>query len=232
MTGDRPRKSKGGPAAPPEPEDAALVETFLRANPSFLADNPALYRALTPPKRVHGERMADHMAAMLEAERARGAELRATLEDLVGHGRTNQANQARAHKAVLALIAARTPAEALDIIVQDWPDLLGLDVVTVCAEGRAVVGARPLSRGTVARLLPGSAPFVLRPHASDTEILYGEAAALVASDALARLSLASGGEALLACGSRDAGHFEPRQGTELVSFVAAAAAITLGRTDG
>jgi uncharacterized protein YigA (DUF484 family) len=228
MTGDRPRRSKGG-AAPPEPDEAAQVEAFLRAHPAFLADHPALYRTLVPPRRVHGERMADHMVAMLAAERARAAELRTTLEDLVAHGRTNQANVARAHKAVLALIAARSATEALDIMVQDWPDLLGLDVVTVCAEGRAVLGARPLARGSIARLLPNASAFVLRPQATDQEALYGEAAALVSSDALARLTLASGGEALLACGSRDAGHFEPRQGTDLVSFLAAAAATALGR---
>jgi uncharacterized protein YigA (DUF484 family) len=230
MTGDRPRRSKGGAAAPPEPDEATLVEGFLRTHPGFLADHPALYRALTPPRRVHGDRMADHMAAMLEAERARGAELRTTLEEVIAHGRANQANQARAHKAVLALMAARTATEALDIMVQDWPDLLGLDVVTVCAEGRAVLGARPLARGSIARLLPASATLALRAQASDTEALYGEAAALVSSDALARLTLASGGEALLACGSRDAGHFEPRQATDLVSFLAAAAAIALGKS--
>jgi uncharacterized protein YigA (DUF484 family) len=226
MSGDRPRKAKG---TSPEPDEAAAVEAFLRANPGFLADHPGLYRALVPPRRVHGERMADHMAAMLEAERARCGELRATLEDLVAHGRTNAAHQARAHKAVLALMAARSAAEALDIMGQEWPDLLGLDVVTVCAEGHAVLGARPLARGTIARLLPGAAAFMLRAQASDQEALYGEAAALVASDALARLSLANGGEALLACGSRDPGHFEPRQATDLFSFLAAAAAIALGR---
>lgn len=229
MTGDRPRRSKGGPQAPPDADEAALVEAFLRAHPSFLADHPALYRSLVPPRRVHGERMADHMAAMLEAERARGAELRATLEEVVAHGRANQANQARAHKAVLALLGARTATEALDIMVQEWPDLLSVDVVTICAEGRAVLGARPLPRGAMARLLPNAAVFMLRAQASDTELLYGEAAPLVASDALARLSLASGGEALLACGSRDPGHFEPRQGTDLMSFLAAAAAIALGK---
>lgn len=226
MAGDRPRKAKG---SSPEADEAAAVEAFLRANPGFLADHPALYRALLPPLRVHGDRMADHMAAMLAAERARGAELRATLDELVAHGRANAANQARAHKAVLALMGARNPAEAIDVMVQEWPDLLGLDVVSICAEGRAVPGARPLARGTLARLLPGAAAFVLRADAADQEVLYGEAAALVASDALARLSLASGGEALLACGSRDQGHFEPRQATDLVSFLAAAAAVALGR---
>ena len=230
MTGERPRKSKGGKdAVVAEPDEAAMVETFLRANPAFLAEHPALYRALTPPRRVHGERMADHMTAMLEAERARAAELRGTLEELIAQARANQANQARANQAILALLAARTPAEALDIIGQDWPDLLGVDVVTICAEGRAVTGARPLARGTVARLLPSSGPIALRPQATDTEALYGEAAALVASDALARLTLANGGEGMLACGSRDAGHFEPRQGTELVAFLAAAVSIALGR---
>jgi uncharacterized protein YigA (DUF484 family) len=226
MGTDRPRKAKGGA---PEPEEAALVEAFLRAHPGFLADHPALYRTLVPPRRVHGERLADHMAAMLAAERARAAELAATLEQVVAHGRANLANQARAHKAVLALMAARSATEALDILVQDWPDLLGLDVVSVCAEGRAVLGARPLARGTIARLLPNGSLFALRAEATDQEALYGEAAALVASDALARLSLANGGEALLACGSREAGHFEPRQATDLVSFLAAAAAIALGR---
>lgn len=229
MSGDRPRRSKGGAQAPAEADEATLVEAFLRANPSFLADRPALYRALVPPRRVHGERMADHMAAMLEAERARGAELRATLEDVVSHGRANQANQARAHKAVLALMAARSATDALDILAQEWPDLLGVDVVTVCAEGRAVLGARPLARGSIARLLPNGATFMLRSQASDTDALYGEAAPLVASDALARLTLASGGEALLACGSRDPGHFEPRQGTDLMSFLASTAAIALGK---
>ncbi|QXM23327.1 DUF484 family protein [Elioraea tepida] len=226
MSGDKPRRVRGQAQ---EPDEAAQVEAYLRAHPGFLAERPSLYRTLLPPRRVHGERLADHMAAMLEAERARGAELRATLEELVAHGRHNAANQARAHKAVLALMAARSAAEALDIIVQDWPDLLGLDVVSVCAEGRAVLGARPLARGTIARLLPNGSPFALRSRATDQEALYGEAAALVASDALARLTLASGGEALLACGSRDPGHFEARQATDLVSFLAAAAAVALGR---
>ena len=37
----------------------AAVEAFLRANPGFLAERPGLYRALSPPERVHGEALAD-----------------------------------------------------------------------------------------------------------------------------------------------------------------------------
>lgn len=228
MSPDRPRR-RADPAEP-DADEAAFVEAFLRAHPDFLAARPALYRALVPPRRVHGDRLADHMAAMLAAERAQAALLRERLEALVAAGRANAAIQARAQRAVLAVLAAREPAEAFDVIVQDWPALLGVDVVAVGAEARALPLARPLPRGLVARLVPPAAPVALRPEARETETLYGEAAALVASDALARLPLPGGGEALLACGVREAGAYEPRQGTEVIAFLAAAAAAALTRT--
>src|SRR5689334_21904255 len=61
------------PHRKPESDDGAFVERFLRANPGWLAERLELYRVLTPPARVHGERLADHMAAMLRAERAHAA---------------------------------------------------------------------------------------------------------------------------------------------------------------
>jgi uncharacterized protein YigA (DUF484 family) len=226
---DRPRTRRRAGTVEPDADEAAFVEAFLRAHPGFLADRPALYRALTPPKRVHGERFADHMAAMLEAERERGAVLRDRTEALLAAGRANAAIQSRAQRAVLAVMAARSAAEVLDIIVQDWPALLGVDVVAVCAEARALPLARPLPGGFVARVVPAGTPVALRAEAADTETLYGEAAALVASDALARLPLPKGGEALLACGARDPGAYEPGQGTDVLAFLAAVAAVALTR---
>ena len=58
---------------------------------------------------------------------------------------------------------------------------------------------------------------------------FGEAAPLVASDALVRLPLPNGGDALLACGVRDPGAYEPGQGTDVLGFLAAVAAIALTR---
>lgn len=229
MSTDRPRSRRRAGTVEPDADEAAFVDAFLRAHPDFLAERPALYRALTPPRRVHGERLADHMAAMLEAERERGMVLRDRTEALLAAGRANAAIQSRAQRAVLAVMAARTGAEALDIIVQDWPALLGVDVVSVCAEGRALPLARPLPRGYLARTLPSGSAVVLRAEAFDTETLYGEAAALVASDALARLPLPQGGEALIACGAREPGFYEPGQGTDVAAFLAAVAAVALTR---
>ena len=229
MSTDRPRTRRRAGTVEPDPDEAAFVEAFLQAHPGFLADRPALYRALVPPRRVHGERLADHMAAMLDAERERGLVLRDRTEALLAAGRVNAATQSRAQRAVLAVMAARGPAEALDIIQQDWPGLLGVDVVTICAEGRALPLARPLPRGFVARSVRAGSPAALRADAFDTETLYGEAAPLVASDALVRLPLPNGGDALLACGVRDPGAYEPRQGTDVLCFLAAVAAIALTR---
>ncbi len=229
MSADRPRSRRRAGTVEPDADEAAFVEAFLRAHPGFLADRPALYRALTPPRRVHGERLTDHMAAMLAVERERGVELRDRTEALLAAGRANAAIQSRAQRAVLAVMAARGAAEALDIIVQDWPALLGVDVVAVCAEARALPLARPLPRGFVARMVPSGTPVALRAQAFETETLYGEAAPLVASDALARLPLPKGGDALLACGVRDAGTYEPGQGTDVLAFLAAVVAVALTR---
>ena len=48
-----------------------FVEAFLRANPAWLAEHPELCRVLEPPVRMHGEGLADHMAAMLRVQRER-----------------------------------------------------------------------------------------------------------------------------------------------------------------
>ncbi len=224
------RKSRRQGGSGSDDAAAHAVETFLLSHPDFLARRPGLYAALAPPVRVHGERLADHMAAMLAAERRRAAELVARQKAMLVAGRRAAALQSRAQRAVLALMPSRTPAEALDILQQEWPGLLGIDVVSVCAEARCLPLARPLPRGFVARTLPHGARVALRAEAHDTETLYGEAAPLVASDALARLPLPRGGPALIACGARDQGHYAHGQPSEVMAFLAAAAAIALTRT--
>ena len=73
------------PAALPE-----AVEAFLRRNPGWLAAHADLYALLDPPQRVHGERLADHMAALLLAARSRADRLagksRMDFVRLVAHG--------------------------------------------------------------------------------------------------------------------------------------------------
>ncbi|MGH7115569.1 MAG: hypothetical protein ACREE9_13865, partial [Stellaceae bacterium] len=59
------------------------VVAFLRARPRFLAERPDLYRVLAPPRRVHGEQLADHMAAMIEAGREHASAMSARAEGVL-----------------------------------------------------------------------------------------------------------------------------------------------------
>ena len=138
--------------------DPAAVEAFLRAHPDFLAARPALYAILTPPQRIHGEAMADHMAAMIEAGRQ---EWRGLLEA----GRTRSAFAAKVAEAVLALIAS---ADAEDCLRHEWPAHLGLES---CRLGP---------------LVPGPAQ-LLRDVSPASPALHGEAAPLIRREALLRV---------------------------------------------
>lgn len=181
---------------------------FLRRNPAWLAGQAELWHVLEPPRRVHGERLADHMAAMLAAERAHSAALAA-------RATAAAALAARVQGAVVALLAASDP---LDCAIHEWPGLLGLDAVAFCAEGD-VPGARPIPPGTVQRLL-GAATALVRPGLADS-LLHGEASALARTEALIAVPLPE--PALLALACRDARALSP-DGTSSLTFLGRALA--------
>ncbi len=204
-----------GKDASPERE-AEEVAAWLRANPSFLTERPELYRLLTPPRRFHGEEMADHMAAMIAAERA-------ATQSLAASARAEDGFVRRTQQAVLALIAAADPAEAVS---HEWPALLGLEHCTLADEGLPAPHRQRLPAGTVEALLPAGRETLLRDHPTDAPLLHGEAAALITRDALARLPL-DGTPTVLVLGAREP-HALPRSGAgPQLRFLAAALAARL-----
>ena len=58
---DRAQAGQASEAPDAELPAASAVAAFLRVHPEFLAEHPDLYRVLDPPRRVHGERMADQL---------------------------------------------------------------------------------------------------------------------------------------------------------------------------
>jgi uncharacterized protein YigA (DUF484 family) len=199
-----------------------LVESFIRANPGWLAERPDLYRILVPPVRVHGERLADHMVAMLRAERAYAAAMAERADKVLAAGRAAAGLAGRVQAAVVALIRSPDP---VDCIRSEMPDILALDAIALCIEGHQR-GARSLPPGAVTRLLGGK-DVVFRTAPSDAPILHGEAAELARHDALVRV--AGSPEALLALASRDPLSLDPAQGTGGLAFLGRAVAASLGR---
>ncbi|MDE2335610.1 MAG: hypothetical protein KGK10_13850 [Rhodospirillales bacterium] len=161
------------PEAPPLPQDEAAesVAAYLRAHPGFLAARPALYAALTPPLRRHGEGVADHLAAMVAAARHDAA-------SVVAAGRASAALAARVQEAVLALFnAASVPACVSEV----FPPLLGVDAASLCVE-QQLAGTRCLAPGEVERRLGGRS--VAIGAACGDPTVHGEAAPLAFHDAL------------------------------------------------
>ena len=202
--------------------DAADVAAFLRANPAWLADNPDLYRILTPPRRVHGEVLADHMAEMVRAERSHAAEMAARADGILAAGRAAAGLTARVQDAVLALMRA---ADTPDCLTGELPGVLGVDAVALCSE-QDRPGARRLPSGTVARLM-GGRDVVFRETPEDAVLLHAEAARLARHDALIRIS--GGGPTLLALVARDRQVLEPGQGAGALAFLGRVVAAALAR---
>ncbi|WP_338663498.1 hypothetical protein VQH23_25525 [Pararoseomonas sp. SCSIO 73927] len=211
----QPGRPPDGPSTGPADEEAARVAAYLAANPGFLAERPALYRALHPPVRVHGETLADHMEALLGAARAEtGAVAEAA--------RAGQDLTLRAATAVTALIGAPDP---IAVVSAEWPALLGLEGAALAAEGPPSPGIRHLPCGAVAGIMAGRE--VLLREAPADAALHGEAHPLIARDALARLPGAR--PRLLVLGAREAGRLPLRGATAPLRLLAHALAHALNQ---
>lgn len=185
----------------PEPEQEGVlseaVEAFLRANPGWLAEKPELYRVLVPPARVHGEAIADHMAAMIRAERLHSAEMSARADGILASGRAAAGLTQRVQEAVLALIHAADPAE---YVAGEIPPILGVDSALLCLEDH-LPHTRPLPSGTVQTILRGR-DVVYRDNPDDAVLFHAEAARLACRDALIRVPW-RGAPGLVSLVSRD-----------------------------
>ena len=206
--------------------DQTGVEAFLRANPSWLADNPNLYRILVPPNRVHGEHLADHMAAMVRAERAHAAAMAERADDVLAAGRAAAGLAGRVQEAVLALLRSDDPT---DCLTGEMPGILAVDAVHLCMEA-LLPNVRPLPQGMVGRLL-GGRQVLFRDNVTDARRLHAEAAGLAGHDALV-LVPAHGPPALLALLARDRIVLDPVRGAGALSFLGRAIAAAMGRSWG
>lgn len=196
--------------------EGEFVEAFLRANPAWLAQHPQLYHVLEPPMRVHGEGLADHMAAMLRAHRA-------NVDGLLAAGRATAGLAGRVQDAVLALLRSSDPA---DCVASEMPGILAVDAAHLCMEVEHP-GARRLPQGIVDRLLDGR-HVVFRDTPPDARMIHAEAAGLARHDALVRVP-GDGPPGLIALLARDRHLLDPAQGSGPLTFLGRAVAAALGR---
>jgi uncharacterized protein YigA (DUF484 family) len=205
---------------------ADAVVAFLAANPGFFAERPDLLCLLEPPARVHGESLADHMAAMVRAHRRRTDLLEQAMETAASASRAGQALAARVRFAVLALMRSRDVSET---VTQEMPALLGIETCTLLAEWPDRPGVGKLPAGSLLRLLGTGREVLVRAVPTETPLLHQEAAGLVMRDALIRVPLGAGAAMLLALGARDPAALPLRQSAASLGFLGRAVAAALTR---
>lgn len=211
--------------SPPRSPTAEQVAAWLRENPGFLAERPELYGELTPPKRVFGEGVTDHMAAMLDAARRQARGLAEEMAAYTTEDRAEAGLVARVHDAVVAMIGAE---DVVDCALNEWPALLGIESVTLAAEGRPPEPLLPLDRGTLERVLPPGRDAIVRPYVTDAAALHAEAAPLVVRDAVVRVAMPAR-DLLLVLGARDAAALPLRGATAALGFLGRALATAVAK---
>lgn len=226
-----PKKKKAAAVkkAPMPEATAEQVAAYLRRHPEFFAENPAVLDGLEPPLRDQGSGIVDLQQAMVKRLRAELERVTGLRDELLAVGRGNQAIQERVHRAILALLDARSFEQFVEAITTDLAVILDLDLIVIGVEQSDENFARqPPPRG-IMRLVAGQLEAIFGPNGSillDDEAegdvaIFGAGAGLVTSQALIRLNISQETpRALLALGSRKPGLFNRGQGTELLSFIA------------
>lgn len=210
--------------------DDARVAAYLRQHPDFLADNPSILDVLRAPARPGLEPrdgVLDLQQAMVERLRREIESLRRERDELVVTGRGNMTAQQRVHKAVLALLDARSFEHLIETATTDLALILDLDAVCLCVEQShdrlpptRINGVHHLPPDYVAALFGPSRRVLLRANVAGDPAIFGPAAGLVGSDALLRLRISEATPpALLALGARQPDCFDDGQGTDLLAFL-------------
>src|SRR5438874_13369605 len=141
---DKPKVERDAALAPVLPQEISGrdILAYLKQHPDFLERHPEALRLLRAPSREVGEGVFDFQHFMIE--RLRGELARVNLEHrtLIAASRGNLASQGRVHKAALAILAAPSFEQLLQIVTTDLAVLLDVDVVTIAVESSAAPAGR------------------------------------------------------------------------------------------
>lgn len=214
--------------------DVALTDeqviAYLRQHPDFLIRHSEVLLALNVPSRFEEESgVVDLQAFMIQRQRDEMARIKGAAENLIHTSRSNMSTQSRTHQAAELLLQADSMEALAQVIADDLPALLDVDSVTLRIEecskalpALAVPGLDRVVKGTVDKVLGGAdRDCALTQEVPGDPALFGEAAALVKSSAVVRVT--PGGKCpsgLLSLGSRHGRTFYSGQGTELLGFLA------------
>lgn len=177
----------------------------------------------------------DFEATQLASLRRRMAEVEEANQDLIAFARGHSGATAAIHRAALAALEADGFEHLMHVVVNEWPDTLGLDAVAVAlfADAPALpvdgVGLQIVDARVAERLLADVGAVVMR-DVPRGHPLFGPASSLIRAEALVRLDAAPPlPPGMLALGQRRPQNFETRAGSELLLFLGRVLTRSMGR---
>ncbi|MBK20097.1 MAG: hypothetical protein CMM52_14790 [Rhodospirillaceae bacterium] len=202
------------------------VAAFLEQNPTFVNDRPELLASLIPPEQDHGGGIVDMQKFMLERLQAELSRYQTREQNLLDAAEANGDVQARVIKAVKALLDANSFEALIKVVLKKLPKMFEISAAALCLEAGnhipeegADFGIIVVEPGTLESLMDQGRAVALRSDIEGDKAIFGSRASKVRSAALLRLNFGPNiPNGLLALGAKAPTGFDPRQGTELLSF--------------
>ena len=216
------RKTESADHEVPARVDEDLVVAYLGNHPDLLVRRPELLSRLIPPSRFDDDSVVDLQAVMIRRLTEELEQMKGCAEHLIATSRSNMSIQSRTHQVVMSMLAAGDIEKLLRVVAEDMPAQLDLDIALLgfeCPTSELPPDLVAMSIGSVESAL-GAADVLLRSQRSADPSIFGDAATLINSFALARIAPLDRPVGMLALGSRHDRTFHSSQGTELLAFLA------------
>ncbi len=203
-------------------------------DPTMILEDRDLMRALIAGnERQMGGNIVDLRGVAMERLEARLDRLEDTHRSVIAAAYENLAGTNQIHRCVLKLLEARDMPDLLDMAQRDLAAIVRVERVRLVLESPRIdtvphTVVAPVPLGFVRDYVTGGRDVplrqvTLRPCTAASARIFGEDADGFHSEALLILDLGEGRyPGMLAFGARDAQQFGANQGTELLSFFAAA----------
>lgn len=219
----------------------ATIQADLReriiSDPETILSDPDLMKALLAAnERIMGSNVVDLRGLAMDRLEARLERLEETHRSVIAAAYDNLAGTNQVHRAVTRLLDAQGFEDFLAALETEVPGILRVHTIRLVLETK-ISPEDPAVRRLGAVLTAADPGFVegyvtqgrnvpvrkvtLRQSQPDSEIIYGQAAHDVRSEACLRLDLGDGRlPGMIALGAEDPHQFKPAQGTDLLEFFA------------
>ena len=217
--------------------DDESVKQYLRSNPDFFQKNSDVLVDMLPPAEDQGENILDMQEFVMSRLQNNIKDLRKKYNNLVSSCYDNMVIQKQISRAIIALVKTHDLNQLLEVITIDLAQLFDVDLVRLCIESvdtstedlenpENLSGIKLIPIGLADKIITGKDRFMLVEDTSKKAFngfddVFENCESLAISCAMIKVSIGDGSrKAILGFATRKPEFFTPKQGTDLLAFLA------------